>query len=280
MKTCPKNLKYLIILWITFALLAGCQPKESVPPVDSATKPPAVSTKTPSPIAPTAVIPTATIAPSATQQLELINANLLLDPALTQDADSLKISQYLYEGLVRLDASGNPTAGLAEAWVVSDDQLDYIFTIRSGMTFSDGSPITPDVVAANFNRWFDPQNPLHGTGDYAAWQSTFLGFLGEKDADNRAKSPVDGIQKVDQYTVLVHLNRPVPELLTNMANPAFAILNPAVLSGGTYGGRESTILSSGPYLVKSWTDDGLQLSANPNYWGEAAPKDLKFGWRK
>jgi ABC-type transport system substrate-binding protein len=146
------------------------------------------------------------------------------------------------------------------------------------MTFSDGTPITPDVIIDNFNRWFDPQDALHGNGDYAAWQEIFLGFHGEKDADERAKSSFDGIQKVDQNTVLIHLNRVMPDLLKDLAQPAFAILDPAALADGGYGTREHPVISSGPYMVTSWTEDGLLLSPNAQYWGELPQEDLQFGW--
>lgn len=209
-----------------------------------------------------------------------INAEINLDPALAQDADSLMVSQYLYEGLVRLDAKGEPQPAIAETWVISDDQLDYIFTLRPDAKFSDGTLITPDTIADNFNRWFDPESPLRGNGKYEAWQRIFQGFNNEKDEEKRAKSPVDGIQKVDINTVLIHLNRPVPEILVYLADPAFAILNTnALLAEAEYGKKGSTIISSGPYMISAWTEAGLILSPNPNYWGAVPEKDLNFIWR-
>lgn len=275
MNTYTKRFLHLTILWVITVLLTGCQTQAAVPPTLIPTQVKTEATTIP----PTQTQVKPTEPPAPTQNPNAISSDLLLDPALATDADSLKISQYLYEGLVRLDASGKPEAALAESWVVSDDQLDYIFTLRSGITFSDGTPITPDTVVSNFNRWFDPENSLHGKGNYAAWQRVFLGFHGEKDANNLPKSPVDGIQKVDQNTILIHLNRQVPELLTNLADPAFALLNPDLLASGAYGSRQSTIVSSGQYMVKSWTDQGLALSPNPKYWGKAASGDLEFPWR-
>jgi len=121
---------------------------------------------------------------------------------------------------------------------------------------------------------------LHGNGNYAAWQETFLGFHAEKGADKRPVSTIDGIQKVDFNTVLIHLNRLEPNLLTYLADPAFAILKTDTLAADSaYGGRDSTIISSGPYLISSWTDDGLTLSPNPKYWGDKPTEGLKFIWR-
>jgi len=256
------------LLSIVF-LLTACQPQaESTPPA------------TEQPTQPPTQAPAVEAAPVETESPAAINPKITLDPALTQDADSLMVSQYVYEGLVSLDASGNPQPALAESWVVSDDQLDYIFKLRANAAFDDGTPITPDIVAENFNRWFDPQSPLHGNGNYATWQEIFLGFHGEKGEDKRPKSTVDGIQKVDFNTILIHLNRLEPNLLTYLADPAFAILKTdALAADSAYGGRNSTIISSGPYMVSSWTDEGLTLSPNPKYWGTAPQDDLKFVWR-
>lgn len=261
MKTQPSPRRLIAFLLVVMIVLTGCQPKS-----DATDTPPSDVT-------------TAGTSPAQSGSPAAISANINLDPALTQDADSLMVSQYLYEGLLHLDANGNPQPGIAQSWVVSDDQLDYIFTLRSNAVFSDGTPITPDVVVDNFYRWFDPNSPLRGSGEYAAWGRIFLGFNGERDSENRAKSTVDGIQKVDINTVLIHLNRPVPEMLTYLADPAFAILNTDALASGNYGGQESTIISSGPYTVSSWTDAGLTLSPNPNYWGDKPNSDLTFTWR-
>jgi ABC-type transport system substrate-binding protein len=262
--------RFLTFLLTFLFLLTACQPQTESTPIatEQPTLPP-----TQAPV----------VEPSPTQAEEspaALNPSLTLDPALTQDADSLMVSQYLYEGLVSLDASGNPQPALAESWVVSDDQLDYIFKLRANAAFSDGTPVTPDIVAENFNRWFDPQHPLHGNGNYVTWQKIFLGFHGEKDVDKRPVSMMDGIQKVDFNTVLIHLNRLEPKLLTYLADPAFAILNiNSLAADSAYGGRTSTIISSGAYVVSSWTDDGLTLSPNPKYWGTKPQEDLKFIWR-
>jgi ABC-type transport system substrate-binding protein len=208
-----------------------------------------------------------------------IGSDIILDPALAQNDDSLLVAQYLYEGLVRLDANGEPQPALAQSWVISDDQLDYVFTLRPNAIFSDGTPITPDVIVDNFNRWFDPASPLHGNGGFKTWESIFLGYNGEKDENKRAKSQVDGIQKVDVNTVLLHLNRPVPETLVYLANPAFSILNTNALTTSGYGEKGSTIISSGPYVLSAWTDAGLTLSPNPEYWGTKPEGNLNFTWR-
>ncbi|MBL8100086.1 MAG: hypothetical protein JNK81_12955 [Anaerolineales bacterium] len=253
----------LLTSWILLLLITGCQPKQDD------------STSTPTPVSSTQAEAT----PEAGKSLA-INPNILLDPAVTDDTDSLLVSSYVYEGLVRLDTSGNIQPALASSWIVSDDQLDYIFEIRSNAAFSDGTPITTDIIVDNFNRWFDPQSPLHGDGNYPTWLEKFIAFNGERDADDRAKSLVDGIQKVDINTVLIHLSRPVPEaeMLEYVAHPAFAILHPDSLSSSGYGTKDSDIISSGAYIVSSWDDSGLTLSPNPNYWNPVS-ESIEFVWK-
>jgi peptide/nickel transport system substrate-binding protein len=263
MKTFTLHQRFFVLMIVCVIALAGCQPQST--PTDSPQPEPTDASTPPD--------------QTTTDMPRAISADIRLDPALAQDSDSLMVSQYLYEGLMRLDENGEPQPAIAESWRVSDDQLDYIFTLRPDASFSDGSPITPDIVVDNFNRWFDPNSPLRGDGEYAAWKLIFLGFNGERDADNRALSVVDGIQKVDSITVLVHLNRPVPELLTYLADPAFAILSTDALASGNYGESDSNIISSGPYVVSSWTDDGLTLSPNSTYWGQKPASDLTFTWR-
>ncbi len=248
-----------ILLAAAMLLLTACGPKETdASTVTDPTQPPPAD---------------------ATVQVEttiVINKNITLDPAKTEDSDSLLVSRNLYEGLVTLGADGTIQPGIAFSWVISDDELDYIFELRSDAAFSDGSLITVEVIEQNFNRWFEPQNPLHGDGNYPTWLKLFLAFNGERDANNRQKSQVDGVQIVDNNTFIVHLNRPEPELLTYLTEPAFTILSSASLNNPAYGTREGTIISSGQYVITDWTDEGMTLSPNPQYWKSVEDGDLKY----
>jgi ABC-type transport system substrate-binding protein len=258
--------RVFVFFIIALFLLAACQPQTPPPATDPPQPVPATDTPAP------------TDEPDSADS-SILRRDILLDPALATDADSIKVNQYLYIGLVVLDESGNPQPAIAESWLISDDQLAYTFTIRDDAAFSDGSPITPDAVVDNFNRWLDPESPLRGAGNYETWLTFFQGFLGEKDSDDRPVSPVDGVNKVDFNTVVLHLNRPVPDLLVYIADPAFAILKPESLQDGNYGGINSRIVASGPYQVSSWTSDKLVLTPNPAYWGLVAQVELEFTFR-
>jgi len=236
----------------------------------------------------TSVAPTATTA-VATQVAKpaggdltpggAVASTIQLDPAVVVDADSLKVSGYIYEGLLKLDSAGKPAPALATSWEVSDDGLDYIFHLQAKVTFQDGTPFNADAVLTNFNRWFDPQDPLHGSGTYAAWKEVFLGFKGEKQPNKQPISFFDGIEKVNDLTVLVHLNRLEPNFLSYLAKPNFVFASPASLQAGGAQFGLGNACGTGSYSVASWTKEGLILQPNAKYWGTVPAKGILFTWK-
>ena len=187
----------------------------------------------------------------------VVNGDFQLDPANTA-GDAVG---YLYEGLVSMQ-EGNVTGALAESFTVSEDGLEYIFNLRSGVTFHDGAALNADAVVDNFNRWYDPKDANRGTGDFSAWASNFGGFKGETAEDGKAKSQYDGVEKVNDFTVLVHLNTPDPAFLIKLTAPAFSIVSPNSFAGGDGG--------SGPYQFSAASDSSLTLKPFAAYWDSAA----------
>ncbi|MDH5507028.1 MAG: ABC transporter substrate-binding protein [Anaerolineae bacterium] len=207
-----------------------------------------------------------------------ISKDFTLDPATTSldDEDSLMLAGYIYDGLTRLNANGEVEPALARSWIVSEDGLDYVFDLRSDAVFSDGTPVTADIVAANFNRWFDPENALHGDAAFPAWEMYFLGFKGDKNADETPVSSFDGIEKVDNLTVLIHLNKQVPDLLEILAHASFSILNPDALASGDYGTSPAAVSGTGAYAISEWSSDKLALIPSTTYWGTSPAGGFEF----
>lgn len=156
------------------------------------------------------------------------------------------------------EQDGAIVGALAENITVSEDGLDYIFTLRQGVTFHDGAALNADVVMVNFNRWFDPSDPNRSGAEYAAWVANFNGFKGEVNEEGKPKSQVDGIEKVDGTTVIIRLNTPDPDFLKKMSNVAFAIVSPKTFAG------------SGAYRPAALNGSTLTLEPFPGYWGAAA----------
>ena len=89
-----------------------------------------------------------------------------LDPHVAVAAPALVVNNDLFESLLTLDARGRPVPGAAERYEVSADGLTYTFTLRRGLTYSDGRPITAADFVWSMRRLADPATA--GTG-LAAW---------------------------------------------------------------------------------------------------------------
>jgi peptide/nickel transport system substrate-binding protein len=236
-----KNTRFhlLSLLLITGLLLAACGGGTSATPAPQ---------------------PTKAAAPSQTKEATE-SADLVLDSANETGDKARTFVSYLYEGLVRIQDDA-PVGVLAESFTVSEDGLDYIFNLRPGVTFHDGSALSADMVIANFNRWFDPADANRGSGDFATWAEKFGGFKGEVTEEGKAKSIYDGIEKVDNLTVLIHLNTPDADFLSKLSDPAFSIVSPNAFSGGDGG--------SGAYQLSSLSGSTATLEPFAAYWNASA----------
>ena len=172
-------------------------------------------------------------------------------------------------GLTTIDPARTPRPALAEGWELRDGGRTVVFTLREGLTFSDGSPLTAEDVRRSWLRVIDPAAPsplasllfdVEGARAYAAGQ-------GSADAV--------GI-RADGRTLEVRLTRPGGDFPAIVASPTLAVVPPAV-------GRDPHALQSGPAFVGSGgyvlasrlPAASLSLEANPRYWaGEPAISDI------
>ena len=74
-----------------------------------------------------------------------------LHPVLAENRANLALSGLLYEPLFALNSRFEPEGVLCENWMVSPDGLVWTFTLRGGITFSDGTPLTAEIAANALN---------------------------------------------------------------------------------------------------------------------------------
>ena len=117
-----------------------------------------------------------------------------MDPVWTTATVTFRVSNVLYDSLMRLDLDGSNRNNAFESWEVSDDQLSWTFNLREDMSFSDGTPLTTDDVIASTFRWAE-----RITSGIALFDRTVAG-------NNSSES----MEKVDDYTFIMHLSEPYP----------------------------------------------------------------------
>lgn len=165
-----------------------------------------------------------------------------LDPTADAAAAGSQALLYnVYETLVKVDAEGQLRPLLAQSWDVSADRLTYTFQLNRQASFSDGTPVTAESVAANIER---------------------IRTQPVASKLKAAMSVVASTNAVDPTTLQVTLQRPSVNWLFDMASTAGMIINPA----GFADARTKTA-GSGPLEVTTWTPgDSIRLRQT-SYWG-------------
>ena len=181
-----------------------------------------------------------------------------LDPAFIGSAGDVEFLLQLYAGLTRLDEDGKPYASLAESWSVSDDGRTYTFHMRSGLTFSDGSPLDATDVRRSWLRILDP-----------ATRSTAPDVLSIIDgaAERLAGGPESGvaIDAPDPRTLTVRLKHPAAYFTAIAATPT-AFVVPRTATGTDDSWQPITgSIGSGPYVARGTEGTDLILQANDRY---------------
>ena len=185
----------------------------------------------------------------------VLNRGIVVDPE-TLDAHKARSIQAadvlrdIGEGLVSYSANGELVAGVAETWIVSDDGLTYRFDLRHEARWSNGDPVTAEHFVFAFERLADP--------DTAAFYAQFLGGI-------------SGVEAVDDWTLLIQLERPTPYLVNLLTHPATFPMHPGSLAKhGDRFARPGNLLSNGAYELTEWVPGSvLTLKRNPFYWNDA-----------
>ena len=184
-----------------------------------------------------------------------------LNPFLGFQAPSYEMWGLTYDYLVGYSMKDmSPEPDLASKWSSSSDGKTWTFTVRSGVKFSDGVPLTAADVAYTYNRI------LHGTVEKSNWLSYLKG--------------VSSVTAPDATTVVMRLDRPVATLplLPIPIVPEHIWKNVSASQIKSYaaaptGGKP--VVGSGPFRLVSGTANGstFKFEANPDYWGGAPHVD-------
>jgi peptide/nickel transport system substrate-binding protein len=151
---------------------------------------------------------------------------------------------------------------LVDDYSVSDDGLTYSFTLKSGIVFSDGTPLTADDVKFTFERILTL--PGSEQTDYAVC------IEGADDLMNGKSDELRGITVDDDTHFTVTLAEPFSGFLAQLATPATSIMSRSIVTaaGDDFGNVPEKTIGTGPYIITSWERGaGLSFEYNPRYWG-------------
>ncbi len=200
-------------------------------------------------------------APAGTLVYPLTVAPASLDPQMAVDETAGLVVEQLYESLFHLRGDGTLEPAAATGYTVSPDGQTYTVTLRSGLTWSDGAPLTARHYVDGLCRLLEP-----ATGNsYYYLLTEILAITGARDfaSGDVADCATIGFQATDESTISITLERPagfLPGLL------AFRTFLPYRADLG-----EPGRITNGPYILEDWTpDEGLTLVKNPGYWNADA----------
>lgn len=165
-----------------------------------------------------------------------------LDPHISQllmFGDTLR--RTVFSGLVQYTADLSYTGDLAESWENPDDTT-YVFTLREGLTYHDGTPVDASHVEFSYKRIGEQET---------VWSSRVANIASYEVNDSR--------------TITIKLNNVQADFLDGLV--PLSIISPEIAEN-----IETAAVGTGPFKFVEWvTNDHISLEANPDYFDPAMP---------
>ncbi|WP_344810872.1 ABC transporter substrate-binding protein [Microlunatus aurantiacus] len=205
---------------------------------------------------------------------------VMLDPAMASDGETFRIARQQFEGLVSAKPGTTELEPLlATEWKASEDGKSYTFTLREGVTFSDGTDFNGEAVCANFDRWYNWSGVNQSENLTYYYGKLFRGYKTGKTG-----GIYDSCAATGPTEATVKLKKPFAAFVQAMTLPAFSMQSPTALkqynADDTQGTEEDPRFSAyatehptgtGPFVFEKWErDQQVTLKRNDSYWGDKA----------
>jgi len=181
-----------------------------------------------------------------------------IDPLFTTAYITRDHGYMIYDTLLATDANFKVQPQMAD-WKVSDDKLTYTFTLRDGLKWHDGAPVTAEDCVASLKRWGKVDN------------------MGQKLMDFTAS-----IEAADTKTIVLKLKEPYGLVLESIAKPSSYVpfMMPKRLAETPAGQQMAEQIGSGPFkFVKAEFQPGVKAvyEKNPDYVPRKEPPSWTSG---
>ena len=194
-----------------------------------------------------------------------------MDPAQAKDQVSFTVLGGIYEGLTRMNESGEAEAGAAKDWIVSDDGLTYTFNLREDAKWSNGDALTAHDFEFAWKRALDP-NLKPKPSEYAYQLYYIVG--GEAYNDGSGSVDAVGVKALNDTTLEVKLNAPTPYFLSLVSFQTYYPVHQSVKDNEAFAADAATMITNGPFKLAEWKrNTSMTLVPNENYHSKA---DIKL----
>lgn len=153
----------------------------------------------------------------------------ILDPIWTTAYISRNHGYMIYDTLFAMDADGKPQPQMVDTVTTSEDGLTITMTLRDGLKWHDGAPVTAADCVASIKRW------------------------GSKDAmGQKMMSFVDSLEASDDKTITFNLNAPTGLVILALAKPSSNVpfMMPERVAMTPASEQISEFIGSGPFVFK------------------------------
>jgi peptide/nickel transport system substrate-binding protein len=266
-------------------LAAACGPAPSAPaptlaPAPAAAANPTVTVPTAAALTPAAGA-TAAVAAQAGSTGGQISIQwtkpITFNPLYSTAGSEQGVERLIYGALVRVNDKLEAVPDLAEKVDVSPDATTYTFTLRKGINFSDGQPLTSKDVRFTFERAVDKRAATY-------WRGRLLDIQGATEYGDQQAPTISGLETPDDYTVKMTLRRPDSTWLLTLGDfSGLSILPEHTLKDVAPDQLQPHPFSLNPNMsagafqfVQYQTDQYAELKRNDSYGGTRAKLDRIF----
>jgi len=293
---------------IASLVLTACQP-QTVTVVTVVAGTPQVVTKTEVKTETKEVQVVITATPKPVEKAKVLRVNGggypdIIDPQKSSFVGEIAHLHLMYEGLTRFNEKLETVPGAAEKWEYNKDATELTFTLRKGLKYSDGSPLTAARYAFSIKRNINPKT----AGEYAtitneikgaeAWQGADLektkpedlkkledavtASIQALDASGKAcKAGKDGYAQEDCLTLKLTLAKPAPYFHTIMGIwVAYPAKEEDIVAGKEIWWTSPKYqIGNGPFILKNMEPYvRSRFEPNKNYWGGVAKYAIEYSY--
>jgi len=211
------------------------------------------------------------VRPQSVPAMEMIIGNgseiQSIDPTQIEGIPEHRVYMALFEGLVTYDPkTAKAVPGVAESWTYSSNNTVLTFTLRNGITWSDGTPITAQTVV---DSWLYTLNPIRAS-EYAYMIGLVVKGAALYNEEGGKPSDV-AIRAIDAKHFEVTLLGPAAYAVDMMAHYAFAILPMHTIQQyGSAWTRVGYFVGNGPFVLSERIPNSRTVVVrNEKYWNKA-----------